>query len=122
MQITAEQILRESRELQEQGFKPPTQKITDVTELNEYRLRKRKEFEDLVRRVRWNVSIWVKVCSDMAWPLPALCSCLTYAQAEGRVVACAKSRQSTPQGGGKARWRGFERGVYKQAVNEQGRA
>ena len=61
VQITAEQILRESRELQEQTFKPPTQKITDITELNEYRLRKRKEFEDLVRRVRWNSSVWVKV-------------------------------------------------------------
>lgn len=59
-QITAEQILREARELQEQDFKPPTQKITDPTELAEYRLRKRKEFEDLVRRVRWNHSVWVK--------------------------------------------------------------
>ena len=65
LQITAEQILRESRELQEQGFKPPTQKITDPTELAEYRLRKRKEFEDLVRRVRWNGSVWVKVCSQI---------------------------------------------------------
>ena len=65
-QITAEQILRESRELQEQGFKPPTNRITDVTELNEYRLRKRKEFEDLVRRVRWNMSVWVKVLSQSA--------------------------------------------------------
>ena len=61
MQITAEQILREAKELQEQDFKPPKQKITDETELSEYRLRKRKEFEDLVRRVRWNASVWVKV-------------------------------------------------------------
>lgn len=61
MQITAEQILREAKDLQEQDFKPPKQKITDQTELDEYRLRKRKEFEDLVRRVRWNSSIWVKV-------------------------------------------------------------
>lgn len=60
-QITAEQILREAKELQEQDFKPPKQKISDQTELDEYRLRKRKEFEDLVRRVRWNSSIWVKV-------------------------------------------------------------
>ncbi|KAK9915014.1 hypothetical protein WJX75_003619 [Coccomyxa subellipsoidea] len=59
-QITAEQILREAKDLQEQDFKPPKQKITDQTELDEYRLRKRKEFEDLVRRVRWNSSIWVK--------------------------------------------------------------
>ena len=61
LQITAEQILREARELQEQDFKAPKQKITDETELAEYRLRKRKEFEDLVRRVRWNSSVWVKV-------------------------------------------------------------
>lgn len=61
VQITAEQILREAKDLQEQDFKPPKQKITDQTELDEYRLRKRKEFEDLVRRVRWNSSIWVKV-------------------------------------------------------------
>jgi hypothetical protein len=61
VQITAEQILREAKELQEQDFKPPKQKITDQTELDEYRLRKRKEFEDLVRRVRWNASVWVKV-------------------------------------------------------------
>ena len=61
LQITAEQILRESQALQDQDFKPPTQKITDPTELAEYRLRKRKEFEDLVRRVRWNQSVWVKV-------------------------------------------------------------
>ena len=80
-QITAEQILRESRELQEQGFKPPTQKITDPTELAEYRLRKRKEYEDLVRRVRWNGSIWVKVsttfctCELFCSPTPVrLCS------------------------------------------------
>ena len=61
MQITSEQILREARELQEKDFKPPTQKITDPEELAEYRLKKRKEFEDTVRRVRWNQGVWVKV-------------------------------------------------------------
>ncbi|KAL8141607.1 hypothetical protein V2J09_014639 [Rumex salicifolius] len=60
VQITAEQILREARERQESEIRPPKQKITDSTELADYRLRKRKEFEDLIRRVRWNVSIWVK--------------------------------------------------------------
>lgn len=68
-QITAEQLLRESQALQEQDFKPPTQKITDPTELAEYRLRKRKEYEDLVRRVRWNVSVWVKVSSPSLFQL-----------------------------------------------------
>ena len=53
--------MREAKELQEQDFKPPKQKITDQAELDTYRLRKRKEFEDLVRRVRWNQSVWIKV-------------------------------------------------------------
>ncbi|XP_022737400.1 crooked neck-like protein 1 isoform X2 [Durio zibethinus] len=60
IQITAEQILREARERQEAEIRPPKQKITDTTELADYRLRKRKEFEDLIRRVRWNVSVWIK--------------------------------------------------------------
>ena len=70
-QITAEQILREAKELQEQDFKPPKQKITDEAELAEYRLRKRKEFEDLVRRVRWNASVWVKVAFHRLACMPA---------------------------------------------------
>ncbi|KAK7260280.1 hypothetical protein RIF29_26201 [Crotalaria pallida] len=60
VQITAEQILREARERQEPEIRPPKQKITDPTELGEYRLRKRKEFEDLIRRVRWNIGVWIK--------------------------------------------------------------
>ncbi|PPD87713.1 hypothetical protein GOBAR_DD15352 [Gossypium barbadense] len=60
IQITAEQILREARERQEAEIRPPKQKITDPTELADYRLRKRKEFEDLIRRVRWNQSVWIK--------------------------------------------------------------
>ncbi|CAN6442991.1 unnamed protein product [Victoria cruziana] len=60
IQITAEQLLREARERQEAEIRPPKQKITDASELADYRLRKRKEFEDLIRRVRWNTSVWVK--------------------------------------------------------------
>lgn len=63
IQITAEQILREARERQEPDIRPPKQKITDHTELSDYRLRRRKEFEDLIRRVRWNTSVWVKYAS-----------------------------------------------------------
>lgn len=60
-QITAEQILRESKALQADEFKPPKVTITDPEELAEYRLNKRKEFEDNARRVgRWNASIWIK--------------------------------------------------------------
>ncbi|KAL5727880.1 Crooked neck-like protein 1 [Ranunculus cassubicifolius] len=60
IQITAEQILREARERQEAEIRPPKQKITDPSELADYRLRKRKEFEDLIRRVRWNINVWIK--------------------------------------------------------------
>eukprot|EP00879_Flechtneria_rotunda_P012878 GHRR01013449.1.p1 GENE.GHRR01013449.1~~GHRR01013449.1.p1 ORF type:complete len:310 (+),score=85.29 GHRR01013449.1:659-1588(+) len=61
-QITAEQILREAKEIQlEDDFKAPKTIITDPEELAEYRLKKRKEFEDNVRRVgRWNHTIWIK--------------------------------------------------------------
>ncbi|MCH81064.1 crooked neck-like protein 1-like [Trifolium medium] len=64
IQITAEQIVREARELEKSEIhrhRPPKQKINDGTELGEYCLRKRKEFEDLIRRVgSWNVKVWVK--------------------------------------------------------------
>ena len=61
IQITAEQLLRESKALQSDEFKPPKVTITDPQELAEYRLAKRKEFEDNVRRVgRWNPGVWVK--------------------------------------------------------------
>eukprot|EP00199_Chlamydomonas_sp_CCMP681_P001209 CAMPEP_0119102100 /NCGR_PEP_ID=MMETSP1180-20130426/957_1 /TAXON_ID=3052 ORGANISM="Chlamydomonas cf sp, Strain CCMP681" /NCGR_SAMPLE_ID=MMETSP1180 /ASSEMBLY_ACC=CAM_ASM_000741 /LENGTH=713 /DNA_ID=CAMNT_0007086327 /DNA_START=55 /DNA_END=2196 /DNA_ORIENTATION=+ len=62
-QITAEQILREAKEirLEDDNFKPPKQIITDPNELAEYRLRKRKEFEDMTRRVgRFSLQIWAK--------------------------------------------------------------
>ncbi|KAG5568330.1 hypothetical protein H5410_064655 [Solanum commersonii] len=35
-------------------------KISDPTEVADYRLRKRKEFEGLISRVGWNKSVWVK--------------------------------------------------------------
>ncbi|GAU43700.1 hypothetical protein TSUD_254290 [Trifolium subterraneum] len=61
IQITAEQILRESSRVHHESvFRPPIDKITDQIELDEYRLRKRKQFEDSIRRNRWNVSVWVK--------------------------------------------------------------
>ncbi|KAJ9514841.1 hypothetical protein QJQ45_028615, partial [Haematococcus lacustris] len=62
-QITAEQILREAKEIQleDDNFRPPKQIITDPEELADYRLKKRKEFEDMARRVgRFNMGIWVK--------------------------------------------------------------
>ena len=60
IQITAEQILREARERQEAETRPPKRKITDSAELCDYRLRKRKEFEDQIRRLRGNTGVWIK--------------------------------------------------------------
>ena len=61
VQITAEQLLREAKERQlEIVPPPPKQKITDPDELQEYRLRKRKFFEDNIRKNRSTVSNWLK--------------------------------------------------------------
>ena len=46
IQITAEQIVREAKERQDDTYIAPRQKITNNEELYEYRLKKRKEFED----------------------------------------------------------------------------
>merc|ERR1712195_96385 len=49
-QITVEQILREANEAEiEKIATAPRQKITDPEELDEYRLGKRKSFEDCIR-------------------------------------------------------------------------
>jgi len=60
VQITAEQIVREAKERQDDEMAPRLGRITDAEELAEYRLKKRKEFEDTIRRVRWNQGAWVK--------------------------------------------------------------
>lgn len=60
VQITAEQIIRTAQERQDAEYAPPRQKITDAEELDEYRLRKRKEFEDQIRRQRGLMSNWLK--------------------------------------------------------------
>lgn len=68
-QITAEQILREAKEirLEDDNIKAPRTIIIDPEELNEYRLKKRKEFEDHARRAgRFTPNIWVKVCAQAA--------------------------------------------------------
>lgn len=61
IQITAEQLLREAKERQlEYVAPPPKQKISDPEELNEFRLKKRKEYEDHIRRNRTNLGHWIK--------------------------------------------------------------
>lgn len=61
MQITAEQILREARERQEdENYTAPAQKITDPEELAIYRLKERKHFEDRLRMNRNAIGTWLK--------------------------------------------------------------
>jgi hypothetical protein len=73
LQITAEQLLREvfittrrdihilnllqAQERQDGTYKAPRQRVEDFEELNEYRGRKRREFEEKIRRTRGNVCL-----------------------------------------------------------------
>lgn len=60
MQISAEQLLREAVDRQEPGLQAPTQRFADLEELHEFQGRKRKEFEDYVRRNRVNMNNWMR--------------------------------------------------------------
>lgn len=60
VQITAEQILREAMERVAAEPKAPKTKITDPEELEDYRLERRKGFEDNIRRQRTNIGAWTK--------------------------------------------------------------
>ncbi|EJD55187.1 pre-mRNA-splicing factor CLF1 [Auricularia subglabra TFB-10046 SS5] len=63
IQITAEQLLREAQERQEPQFRAPKQRVEDFEELHEYRGRKRREFEERVRRTRGNLKEWLQYAS-----------------------------------------------------------
>ncbi|TFK22117.1 pre-mRNA-splicing factor CLF1 [Coprinopsis marcescibilis] len=60
IQITAEQLLREAQERQETAFRAPKQRVEDFEELSEYRGRKRKEFEERIRRTRGSIKEWLQ--------------------------------------------------------------
>ena len=61
IQITAEQLLVESRERSEAAAAPaPRRHIADADELAEHRARVRKEFEDHLRRQRYAVATWLR--------------------------------------------------------------
>ncbi|KAM7288515.1 crooked neck-like protein 1 [Ixodes scapularis] len=61
IQITAEQLLREAKERDLEILPPPPkQKISDPEELAEYQIRKRKGFEDNIRKNRSVISNWIK--------------------------------------------------------------
>merc|ERR1719502_2022869 len=59
-QITAEQLIREAVDRQEKEAEVPKQRIIDEDELQMYRVRKRKEFEDVIRMQRQNIGMWIK--------------------------------------------------------------
>ncbi|BFZ58218.1 NineTeen Complex (NTC) component [Savitreella phatthalungensis] len=60
IQITAEQLLRESFDRRESGPVAPKHRIADEEELNEYRARTRKGFEDRIRRNPLNSQTYIK--------------------------------------------------------------
>lgn len=60
IQITAEQLLREAQERSEAPHTAPRQRVEDFEELNEFRGRKRREFEEVIRRTRSNIAAWIK--------------------------------------------------------------
>lgn len=61
IQITAEQLLREAHEHQEfPGEAKQRQRLEDFEELEEFRGRKRKEFEDAIRKLRGNMAAWIR--------------------------------------------------------------
>jgi crooked neck len=60
VQISAEQLLREAVDRQDEKLKAPTQRFADLEELHEFQGRKRKEFEDYVRRNRINMNNWMR--------------------------------------------------------------
>ncbi|KAG2301078.1 hypothetical protein Bca52824_029729 [Brassica carinata] len=53
------QLLREARERQEPEILPSQLNITDSAELSDYRLRRRKEFEDRIRRPGPSTQVWL---------------------------------------------------------------
>ncbi|KAF2771706.1 TPR-like protein [Teratosphaeria nubilosa] len=60
VQISAEQLLREAVDRQEPALATPTQRFADLEELHEFQSRKRREFEDYVRRNRVNFGNWLR--------------------------------------------------------------
>lgn len=66
IQISAEQLLREAVDRQEEKINAPVQRFQDLEELHEYQGRKRREFEDYVRRNRVNMNNWMRYA---AWEL-----------------------------------------------------
>jgi len=64
IQISAEQLLREAKDRKiELEHHVPRQQITDTEELVEYRMRRRKEYEDQIRMQRHHLGNYIKYAS-----------------------------------------------------------
>ncbi|PIA14610.1 TPR-like protein [Coemansia reversa NRRL 1564] len=63
VQITAEQLIREAYERQSTTQKAPRQKVLDGEELSDYQARRRREFEEGVRKNRSNIAEWLRYAS-----------------------------------------------------------
>lgn len=60
IQVTAEQLLRESFERADPGVQAPKHRISDAEELKEYQGRTRKQFEDRTRINRLAMGNWIR--------------------------------------------------------------
>lgn len=60
LQITAEQLLRDALEYKEPQLNSAQRTVADFEELQDYRLDKRKSFEDLLRRQRYSIKLYIK--------------------------------------------------------------
>jgi crooked neck len=60
VQISAEALLREAVDRQEVAVATPQQRFADLEELHEFQGRKRREFEDYIRRNRIAVNNWLR--------------------------------------------------------------
>jgi len=62
-QISAEQLLREAVDRQEATLTAPTQRFADLEELHEFQSRRRRDFEEYVRRNRLDFGNWLRYAS-----------------------------------------------------------
>lgn len=60
IQISAEQLLREAVDRQEGGLDKPEQRFADLEELKEFQGRKRREYEDYIRRNSQSLKNWTQ--------------------------------------------------------------
>ena len=60
IQVTSEQLIRESIQYQLDEHKPAKVRITDPDELDDYKYRMRKNFEDSLRMQKHHMGTWLK--------------------------------------------------------------